>query len=114
MNNYYIWKISMFGLRNCDFECEFLINWTCELQSEIMRFDIDECWLKTGSLGVFLRKPQVHLDVYIVMVMWYLCSEEIKGRRGTIRLGGNSCIDLWFIWLSVRKILIGSQELFMK
>ena len=42
---------------------------------------------KMGSLGVFLRKPQVHLDKYIAMAMWHLCRGAIRGQWGAIRLG---------------------------
>ena len=56
--------MSMFGYQNCDVGFEYLMSWIWNFQNKIMMLEFDEYWLKMGSLGVFLRKPQVHLDIY--------------------------------------------------
>ena len=80
-------KMSMFGFQNCDFGCESLMRWTWKFQNEIIRLKFDECWFNIGSLRVFLRKPQVHLELCIAMAIWYLCKRAIRRRREAITTG---------------------------
>ena len=59
-----LWKMSMIEYWNCDFAWESLMSWAWEFWNEFIRHGFHRCWLKIGSLGVFLRKPQVHLNMW--------------------------------------------------